>query len=148
MGVEGAPTDNQLASRGSHCPLQGNCRCETASKGRIPEKQPPSPPKKCSLRKLVLATDISPMQRPPEPNYKGASQVTPSLPLSSPPLLLPCRDRPEQVVKEEKDGDRKTVRPFSCWCADHGRPQLMAQEGLKVSNTMRLFLTVKRSLLL
>ena len=113
-GGGGAPTDNQLASRGSHCPLQGNCRCKTPSKVRIlekqqpPEKQPPPPPPKCSLGKLVIANDISTMQRPPEPNYKGASQVTPFLPLLS-PLLQPCRDQPEQVVEEGKDGDRKTI---------------------------------------
>lgn len=81
-------------------------RLESLKSSNHPKSNPPT--KKCSLRKLVIANDISTMQRPPEPNCKGASQVTPFLPLLSPPLLQPCRDQPEQVVEEEKDGDRKT----------------------------------------
>ena len=83
-------------------------RLESLKSSNHPKRNP-RPPKKCSLGKLVIAHDISTLQRPPEPNYKGASQVTPLLPLLSPPLLQPCRDQPEQVVEEGKDGDRKTI---------------------------------------
>lgn len=98
-------TGNQLASRRSHCPLQGSLWVQDTQDGRIPEE-----PLKYVPRKNNPATGPCLGQRTPRPNYNRIVQA--SLPCSLPLLacpLQPCREQGEALWREGLSKGGKTL---------------------------------------